>query len=168
MIVTARFLIAALGQALRATVRATLARRDAAGATRAFDAELLQVSFPARDGRARVDGWYLQTAGGRSAAPAPGPAPALVLMQGRRSGRGDGPHAPSLRLAQSYAAEGFAVLMIDPHGQGNRRRDATDAGERERFDVLGAVDWLRERGHRRIGVLRSAKGAAVVLQPRAA
>lgn len=158
MIVTARFLIAAIGQALRATT----------GARRAFDGDLLQVSFPARDGRARVDGWYLPTPGLGSAAPAPGRGPALVLVQGRRAGRGDGPHAPSLRLAQSYAAEGFAVLMIDPHGQGRRSRDAADPGEREHFDVLGAVDWLRERGHLRIGVLRAAKGATIVLQPRPA
>ncbi|PZR03285.1 MAG: hypothetical protein DI536_36170 [Archangium gephyra] len=34
---------------------------------------------------------------------------------------------------------------------------------RERFDVLGAVDWLRAHGYGRVGVLGASMGAATTL-----
>ncbi|MFQ5857923.1 MAG: alpha/beta hydrolase [Anaerolineae bacterium] len=50
--------------------------------------------------------------------------------------------------------------MIDlrAHGQSEGRRFAL--GDQERWDVLGAVDWLGQRGFEKIGVLGVSMGAA--------
>jgi dipeptidyl aminopeptidase/acylaminoacyl peptidase len=68
--------------------------------------------------------------------------------------------------AQAVAAArpvSFAVLMIDLRGHGGSSTARLTYGARESQDVLGAVDWLRARGHGRIGVLGASMGAAASL-----
>lgn len=112
-----------------------------------FDGEALQVSFPARDGGARIDGWYLT-----DRAPAAG-RPAVVLVADRGARRGDAQKPPTLGRAQALATAGIAVLLIE-----GRSGSPTHSTDRERFDLLGAMDWLRERGHRPIGSYRADPG----------
>jgi dipeptidyl aminopeptidase/acylaminoacyl peptidase len=50
--------------------------------------------------------------------------------------------------------------MIDLRGHGGSSTARLTYGARESQDVLGAVDWLRARGHGRIGVLGASMGAA--------
>jgi dipeptidyl aminopeptidase/acylaminoacyl peptidase len=143
---------AAAGWAVHAAIGAAIGRRQPPP----FDGRALQVSFPARDGGARIDGWYL-------AGPAPDGQPAVVVVPGKDTGRGAAGHAPTFGGTWILAAAGCAVLVIDRRGEGSGSRARMTAGERERFDVLGAVDWLHERGHRRIGVLGASMGAATAL-----
>jgi len=131
--------------------RFTTARRCA---PKAFDGQAEQVSFAARDGLARIDGWYLQ---------APSGGPAVVFVHGKDACRGDELKAPTFALARCFADAGVAVLMIDLRGHGTSSGSRMTYGEHERFDVLGAVDWLRRRGHGRIGVLGASMGASTAL-----
>ncbi|SHM43123.1 alpha/beta hydrolase [Rhizobacter sp. OV335] len=111
----------------------------------AFD----RVDFAARDGRARVCGEYL---------PAPAGRAAVVLVNGRDRWR-------NRELAQALCAQGLSVLSIDLRGRGGSSAHRGSFGRHERHDVLGAVDYLLERGHPpgRIGVMGSGIGANAVL-----
>jgi dipeptidyl aminopeptidase/acylaminoacyl peptidase len=117
------------------------------------------VQLPARDGRARIDGWYLCTAPARGA---------VLFVHGKDGCRGDELKSPSGPLAQALAAAGFAVLAIDLRGHGSSSRARLTYGAREQHDVLGAVDWLRAHGHARVGVLGASMGASTALLAAAA
>lgn len=131
--------------------RFTRARRHRPMAAAAEGAE--RVQFAARDGRAHISAWYL----GLPVASARG---AVVFVHGKDACRGDELKAPTFELARAFRASGFAVLMIDLRGHGESSRARLTYGECERFDVLGAVDWLRARGHAQVGLLGASMGAA--------
>jgi dipeptidyl aminopeptidase/acylaminoacyl peptidase len=112
------------------------------------------VRLAARDGRAQIMGWYLDPGDARGA---------VLFVHGKDGCRGDELKSPSAPLACSLAAAGFAVLTIDLRGHGTSSRARLTYGARERHDVLGAVDWLRARGHGRVGVLGASMGASTAL-----
>lgn len=115
-----------------------------------------RVGFLARDGRAWVCGWYLPVLAGQAA----------VVLVNRHEKRRCGELAPPVRdLAQALRSKGLTVLVIDLRGQGGSSARRASFGRRERHDVLGAVDYLIERGYApgRIGVLGSGLGANAVL-----
>ncbi len=112
------------------------------------------VSFAARDGRARIDGWYLAQGGSQ---------PAVVFVHGKDACRGDELKASTVPLARALQAAGMAVLMIDLRGHGTSSRARMTYGARERYDVLGAVDWLHAQGHAHVGVLGASMGGASAL-----
>jgi uncharacterized protein len=135
--------------------RFTTARRCA---PKAFDGgQAEQVSFAARDGLARIDGWYLEASAMAQ------DRPAVVFVHGKDACRGDELKSPTFALARCFAEAGVAVLMIDLRGHGTSSASRMTYGKHERFDVLGAVDWLRLRGHARIGVLGASMGASTAL-----
>ena len=126
-------------------------RRSVDSSDAAAPSPLRPVRFEARDGHATIAADYL---------PADAARGAVVFVHGKDSCRGDELKVPTFALAQAFAAAGLAVLMIDLRGHGRSSRARLTYGERERFDVLGAVDWLRRQGHQRIGVLGASMGAA--------
>jgi dipeptidyl aminopeptidase/acylaminoacyl peptidase len=113
-----------------------------------------EVRFAARDGLATIAAAYL---------PAAEPRGAVVFVHGKDACRGDELKGNTLELATRFNEAGLAVLMIDLRGHGSSSRARLTYGQRERFDVLGAVDWLRGQGHGRIGVLGASMGAASTL-----
>ncbi len=110
------------------------------------------VQFTARDGRAHIDAWYL---------PAEPRQGAVILVHGKDACRGEQGKAPSLALAARLRDVGMSVLLIDLRGHGDSSPARLSYGWHERHDVLGAVDFLRERGYApgRIGVLGVSLGA---------
>ena len=131
--------------------RFTVARRQrpappAAGA--------LSVCFAARDRRAQIEAWYFKPLSCRAA---------VVFVHGKDACRGDELKVDSAALAARLHRAGVAVLMIDLRGHGTSSASRLTYGERERHDVLGAVDWLVAQGHGCIGVLGASMGAASAL-----
>lgn len=114
-----------------------------------------QVHFPARDGRARIDAWYL---------PAKPRQGAVILVHGKDGSRG-ALKSPTLALARRLSAVGISVLMIDLRGHGTSSPAPLSYGWHERHDVLGAVDYLLERGYMagRIGVLGVSMGGSTAV-----
>ncbi|MGC3984375.1 MAG: alpha/beta hydrolase [Pseudorhodoferax sp.] len=110
------------------------------------------VQFAARDGRARIDAWYL---------PAEPRQGAVILVHGKATCRGDQNKAPSLALAERLRDVGMSVLLIDLRGHGSSSPARLSYGWHERHDVLGAVDFLLAQGYApgRIGVLGVSLGA---------
>jgi dienelactone hydrolase len=109
------------------------------------------VSFPSRDGRAHVSASLL---------PAAQASAAVVLVVGQvgcwgSDARIEGRSLHVRTMAQALRVRGITVLVTRLRGH----------GESERHDVLGAVDYLVERGYQRgcIGVLGASVGATAVL-----
>jgi len=114
------------------------------------------VRFPARDGGAEIAGWFIPAADG---------APVIMMVHGRDASRTAAVDGAFLKEAQMLQAAGFGVLMIDLRGHGESSDARFTFGLKERYDVLGAVDWLLaqgvEPGH--IGVLGLSLGAAAAI-----
>jgi dipeptidyl aminopeptidase/acylaminoacyl peptidase len=109
-----------------------------------------EVYFPSRDGL-RLHGLYLAGRDG---------SPALLLCHG---------YYRSLAEPFSVGCElnrlGYHVLLFDFRGCGLSAGRLTTLGYREAADVLGAVDYLRERlGQRPLGVLGISMGAVAALR----
>ncbi|MBC7225518.1 MAG: alpha/beta fold hydrolase [Anaerolineae bacterium] len=93
--------------------------------------------------------------------PAPGvPAdgPAVIFCHGYT-----GSMDPDIRYVPALHEAGCHVLMFDFRAHGRSQGQRVTMGYLERLDVLGAVDFLRERGARRIGVLGFSMGGAVAI-----
>lgn len=114
------------------------------------------VRFAARDGAATIEAWHLRAAAGSAA------RGAVVFVHGKDACPGAMLKAPTLALAARFAGAGFDVLMIDLRGHGRSDLAPLSHGHHERHDVQGAIDWLRARGHVRIGVLGAAMGALAI------
>lgn len=111
-----------------------------------------EVAFRARDG-VLLRGWFLSAPG------VPAQGPAVIFCHGH-SGSMD----PDLQYVPALHEAGCHVLLFDFRGHGRSEGSRVGMGYLERWDVLGAVDFLWERGIRRIGVLGfSMGGAAAVL-----
>lgn len=106
------------------------------------------VAFASRDG-VTIRGWLI---------PADHPQATIVICPGHfGSMHSDLDCVPWLREA------GYDVLLFDWRGRGRSDGTATSLGILERRDLLGAVDWLAERGVKQLGVLGFSMGAAVAI-----
>lgn len=112
------------------------------------------VRIRARDGL-MLAGWFI---------PAPGSQRAVVLVHGKDSCRSCEFDGRFVEFAARLQARGFHILMIDLRGHGESQKSRFTLGEHERWDVLGAVDWLQERGFSQIGVLGVSLGAASAVE----
>lgn len=110
-------------------------------------------TFPARTDGLDISAWFL---------PAAESERAIILVHGKGQNRTLEFGARYLELAAALHEHGFAVLMLDMRGHGKSGDSRFTYGIREKRDVLGAVDWLRERGFEagHIGVLGVSMGAA--------
>lgn len=119
------------------------------------------VRFAARDGTAEIAGWYI---------PGAAEAPAIVMVHGRDASRTAAVGGSFLHEAKLLHDAGYGVLMIDLRGHGQSSDARFTFGLKERNDVLGAVDWLRQKGVApgRIGVFGLSLGAAAAVGAAAA
>lgn len=102
-----------------------------------------QVSFPTQDGGLIFADSY--GAGVR----------AVVLVHGGRFDKGGWQ-----KQATVLAAAGFHALAIDFRGEGQSRGAANElpSDDRRRFDVLGAVHYLRNSGAKTVAVIGGSMG----------
>ena len=108
------------------------------------------VEFPSRRGDVMLSGWYL---------PVNDLSPHLIFVHGLSSDRsGDN----AVQLAGRTVELGYNVLLFDLRGHGSSEGDKVSGGYFERWDVLGAFDYLVRRGADpgRTGLLGFSMGAA--------
>lgn len=114
------------------------------------------VTFPPRGdvwADVALRGWLIGDAGDR---------PTVLVVHGLNSNRaGDN----ALALAGRLHGLGYAVLLFELRGHGGSDGDQVAAGYLERWDVLGAYDFLVDRGvpPERIGILGNSMGGATAL-----
>ncbi|MSQ33868.1 MAG: alpha/beta hydrolase [Dehalococcoidia bacterium] len=113
------------------------------------------VAFPARGERLLLRGWYL---------PAGVDKRCVILVQGEGHHR-NSPGIQALLLARDLTVRGYSVLLFDLRARGESQGARTTAGDRERRDVLGALDYVVGRGVPLgcVGLLGFSLGAAVAI-----
>jgi dipeptidyl aminopeptidase/acylaminoacyl peptidase len=106
------------------------------------------VTFPSRDPGITLSGWWIEV---------PGSDRAFILVHGRGT---------SKKAAVSYAPlfidRGISVLMLDLRGHGESTPAFVTFGDKERNDVLGALDFLAQRGigpENKVGCFALSMGA---------
>ncbi len=107
-----------------------------------------EVEFKSRDG-ITLRGWFI---------PASEAKGTIIFCHGHA-----GSMDPDLKYVPWFNARGFNVLMFDFRGHGRSEGDRISMGYFERFDLLGAVDYLKNRGIDNIGVLGFSMGGAVAI-----
>src|SRR5688572_7539644 len=92
-----------------------------------------EVSFEARGGGPGLEGWYFASAESDAA---------VIFVHGAGSVRsGDN----ALEIAKALVDAGFDVLLFDLRSHGSSGGERVSAGYFERYDVLGAYDYVRSR-----------------------
>jgi hypothetical protein len=104
------------------------------------------LTLTTRDGVA-VSAWHVAGTGEK----------AVIFAHGIGSSRKQGS-----RVAEQYAKRGYDVLMVDARGHGKSQPATCTIGWDERFDLLAAYDWLRDRGFETIGAHGISMGAATI------
>jgi alpha-beta hydrolase superfamily lysophospholipase len=114
------------------------------------------VRFSSREDQLQIAGWYI---------PNPSAERAIMLVHGRNASKQNAISGKLPQLAAELHRAGYAVLMIDLRGHGESEGVRYSFGVYERFDVLGGVDLLRERGFKpgHIAVLGISLGGAAVI-----
>src|SRR5919202_6131845 len=114
-----------------------------------------EVSFPSAEDGLPLSGWFFRSAGTL-------PARTVVLCHGVWTGRRE-----CLPMALRFHQAGYNVLCFDFRAHGLSAGRFTSVGQHETKDVLGAVDYLRQRPEvdpLRIGVIGFSMGAAAPIQ----
>lgn len=113
------------------------------------------VSFPSRDDQITLRGWWIPGAGLET----------VILVHGIDSIRDD-PDKRYLPLAGDLAGVGYNILLFDLRGHGTSDFARFTLGVHEPRDVLGAVDYVAERGIplAEIAVLGFSTGAVSALE----
>jgi fermentation-respiration switch protein FrsA (DUF1100 family) len=113
------------------------------------------VTFTSRGDKVQLSGWYLPTDTDDRC---------IILIQGTGHHR-NSPQIRALRLGRDLVDRGFSVLLFDFRARGESGGQRSSEGDREQWDVLGAIDYVTERGIpvERIGLLGFSLGAGVAL-----
>jgi uncharacterized protein len=122
----------------------------------AFNLEYEEFTYPARGDGVEIAAWYI---------PSEENERAIILVHGTNNSRTNGFIDQFVPFAARLHAAGFSVLMIDLRGHGQSGDARLTFGIKERWDILGGVDWLRARGYSpgKIGVLGYSLGAGSVI-----
>ena len=97
--------------------------------------------------------------------PVEAPQGVIVLVHGKDCCRGDELNTNTYELAKAFRTQGFSTLLIDLRGHGQSDSARMTYGLHECDDVLGAIDWLVERGYsaERIGLFGASMGGACAI-----
>ena len=121
-----------------------------------YSLEYEEVRFPARTDGLQIAGWYI---------PSDENQKVIILVHGYNNSRTNGFIDEFVPFASKLHKAGFSVMMIDLRGHGQSADARFTFGVKERWDVLGAVDWLEGRGYQpgKIGVLGYSLGAGSII-----
>lgn len=109
------------------------------------------VSFNSRKDNLRLKGWYIESGEEQ---------PAIIMVHGAEANRSRG--VPGvLELAANLVDKGFNILMFDLRAHGESAGAHLSAGYYEKYDLLGAVDYLESTGVTKIAALGFSLGAAI-------
>ncbi len=89
---------------------------------------------------------------------------AILLVHGLASCRSCEFDGRFVEFASQLHDLGLNILMIDLRAHGQSEGSHVTFGIKEKWDVLGAIDWLEQQGFKKIGVLGVSLGAASTVE----
>lgn len=113
-----------------------------------------EVDFRSAEDSIKLSGWFFPAA--------EQPAPAVIMCHGIWTGRRE-----CLPLALRFQSAGYNVLTFDFRAHGLSEGRFTSVGHRETYDVLGAVEYVKNRPEvdpARMAVIGFSMGAAASIQ----
>ncbi|MDF9844698.1 MULTISPECIES: alpha/beta fold hydrolase [unclassified Paenibacillus] len=116
--------------------------------------EYEDVSFPAQDGSRTMQGWYI---------PSEGSTKTIVFSHGYGANREES-WVPMYDLAHYAHSLNFNVVMFDYGFASQINKDIATGGKKESQQLLGAINFAKERGAREIVVWGFSMGAGTALQ----
>ena len=93
------------------------------------------MDFPSRGDGVSLSGWYL---------PAVEDDRCIILIQGTHGHR-NVPQIQALQLGRDLVVSGCSVLLFDFRARGESRGRRSSEGDREQWDVFGAIDYIEGR-----------------------
>lgn len=117
--------------------------------------EYEDVSFSPRGYDLKLKGWYL---------PSKNSEKAIIFVHGINTNRLSSPD--TLMIARDFVKNGFNVLMFDLRSCGASEGNLFSASYFERFDVLGAYDYIHQEksiAKKQIGILGFSMGGATTV-----
>lgn len=114
-----------------------------------------EISFvSSHEDNTALNGWLLE--------PEDDPVASIIMSHGYRGNRHES-GAGFFALTQTLLDEGYRVLMFDFRNAGESEGDLTSIGVLERYDVLGAVDYISGRFDEPIWLYGVSMGASASL-----
>ncbi|KIL41191.1 hypothetical protein SD70_09230 [Gordoniibacillus kamchatkensis] len=127
-------------------------RKPVSNTPRNYGLAYRPIRFKSRGEDETLDGWHIPAVGLTE------PRATIVFSHGYAGNRLE-EGLPALALARSLAEAGYEVVMYDFRNCGHSTGTLTSVGYFEQLDVLGAVDWARSQGAKRIVLLGFSMGA---------
>lgn len=120
------------------------------------------VEFPSRTDGLTLRGWFIpgRDTGSRDGAPAA--RPNVIFAHGYDNNRLQA-SAEALKLAQYVTGLGYNVLMFDFRNAGESGGTMTSVGYFEKYDLLGAIDWMKTNHPGSVALLGFSMGGTTSL-----
>jgi len=115
-----------------------------------------EVTISPRGENLQLTAWYI---------PSVESSQAVILVHGRDASKQNAISGKIVELSSALYDAGFAVLTIDMRGHGESEGDRYSFGVYERYDVLGALDFLIAKGYKpaNIGILGISMGGGAAM-----
>ena len=117
-----------------------------------FELPYQDVSFPSTDEEITLRGWHI---------PADEQDRVVIFAHGYNENRESATVA--LYMADALYEEGISSILFDFRGSGESDDGTTSLGYYEKDDLLGAIEYAKELGYRRIGLVGFSMGASTAL-----
>ncbi|MFS1513359.1 alpha/beta hydrolase [Chengkuizengella sp. SCS-71B] len=122
-----------------------------------YDLKYANIEFKSRNQPTKLKGWFIPN---HSIEPA---NMTIIFVHGYTKNR-EQDNFPFLSLAYFIVKAGYNVLLFDLRNSGESSGDVTTLGQLEKYDVLGAIDWIQQNKKGKVGLLGVSMGAATAIQ----
>jgi len=112
------------------------------------------VTFLSDDGETNLSGWILH--------PENDAKMTVIFAHGYKGNRFED-HIPFFSLAENLLARDYRVMMFDFRYAGESEGAMTTVGAKEQFDLLGAVNWVKENYEEPIGLYGISMGGSTAI-----
>jgi uncharacterized protein len=113
------------------------------------------VSFPSLTGKAKLNGWFIHSAV---------PSIKTIVFSHSYAGNREEPWMPIYKIAAALHDKNFNVLMFDYAYANKANNIAFTGGVKESKDLLGAINYVKQRGATEVVVWGFSMGAGTTLQ----
>ncbi|WP_035098412.1 alpha/beta hydrolase [Anoxybacteroides tepidamans] len=127
------------------------ARKPIAETPKAYGLAYKDVTFRGKDGGLKLKGWVIEPAK---------PAKMTIIFSHGYGGNRYEPNVPFLPLAKPLVNEGYRVIMFDFRASGESEGDMTTIGAKEKYDLLGVIDYAKQHYSDPIVLYGVSMGAA--------